>query len=219
MRRAFLCDFDGTVAPTDVGSAFFRHFAAARRAEWEAILADWLAGDLGGRRCIERECALVRVDLEQALEFTRRFPLDPGFGPFVEEARARGDVVMVVSEGLDFYVRDHLARAGLGDLPWAANRGRFGPDGALAVEFPNADPSCSACGNCKAQYARRYRAEGRRVVMVGNGLSDRCGARAADEVVARGELLEWCRREGVPAEPFADFTQVAARARALAARR
>jgi 2-hydroxy-3-keto-5-methylthiopentenyl-1-phosphate phosphatase len=54
---------------------------------------------------------------------------------------------------------------------------------------------------------------------VGNGLSDRCGARAADEVVARGELLEWCRREGVPAEPFADFTQVAARARALAARR
>ncbi len=214
MGRAFLCDFDGTVAPADVGNAFFAHFAAARRKDWEAIVAGWLAGDLGSRECLRRECALVRVTLDEALAFTRRFALDSGFAPFVREAEARGDRVMVVSEGLDFYVRDALSRAGLAHLPWAANRARF-RGGALQVEFPFADRSCGACGNCKAQYVRRYRAQGCTVVMVGNGLSDRCGARAADVVLARGELLEFCRREGMSVQPFADFADV--RERALSA--
>jgi 2-hydroxy-3-keto-5-methylthiopentenyl-1-phosphate phosphatase len=57
---------------------------------------------------------------------------------------------------------------------------------------------------------RRYREKGFEVVMVGDGLSDRCGARAADRVVARGELLEWCRAQGIAAEPFADFADVEA---------
>ena len=213
MKRAYLCDFDGTVSPTDVGSAFFAHFAAPRRAEWEAVIAEWLAGGLGARECLERECALVRVTREDALAFTRRFRLDPAFAPFVWGARGREDEVMVVSEGLDFYVADHLARAGLGDLPWAANHARFAEDGALRAEFPHADPACAACGNCKAQHARRYRALGYRVVMVGDGLSDRCGARAAHDVWARGELLDYCRTEGRPARPFADFSALADPAR------
>jgi HAD superfamily phosphoserine phosphatase-like hydrolase len=213
VKRAYLCDFDGTVSPTDVGSAFFAHFAAPRRAEWEAVIAEWLAGGLGARECLERECALVRATRAEALAFTRRFRLAPDFAPFAHEARARGEAVMVVSEGLDFYVADHLARAGLGDLPWAANHARFEPDGGLRAEFPHADPACTACGNCKAQHARRYRARGYRVLMVGDGLSDRCGARAADEVWARGELLDHCRREGWPARPFTGFASLAGLAR------
>jgi 2-hydroxy-3-keto-5-methylthiopentenyl-1-phosphate phosphatase len=51
-------------------------------------------------------------------------------------------------------------------------------------------------------------------VLVGDGLSDRCGAREADRVVARGTLLDWCAAEGVPALPFRDFADVAALARA-----
>jgi 2-hydroxy-3-keto-5-methylthiopentenyl-1-phosphate phosphatase len=43
------------------------------------------------------------------------------------------------------------------------------------------------------------------VIYVGDGLSDRCGARAADIVFARGALLDWCRSEGVEARPFHGF--------------
>jgi 2-hydroxy-3-keto-5-methylthiopentenyl-1-phosphate phosphatase len=46
-------------------------------------------------------------------------------------------------------------------------------------------------------------------VLVGDGFSDRCGARAAAAVLARGSLLEWCERESVPARPFEDFADVA----------
>jgi len=54
-----------------------------------------------------------------------------------------------------------------------------------------------------------------RAVFVGDGLSDRCGARRADQVYAKGDLLDWCRAEGIAARPFGDFHEVA-RAEGLA---
>jgi 2-hydroxy-3-keto-5-methylthiopentenyl-1-phosphate phosphatase len=43
---------------------------------------------------------------------------------------------------------------------------------------------------------------------VGDGLSDRCGANAADEVFARGSLWDWCEQEGVAARRFERFADL-----------
>jgi 2,3-diketo-5-methylthio-1-phosphopentane phosphatase len=207
-RTAWLCDFDGTISPQDIGAAFTKRFSAGRDAEREALLERWMSGTLGHRELTIGECGIIRATREGALDFTRAFELDPHFADFVREARARGDYVMVVSEGFDFYVADHLTRAGFPDLPLASNRVVF--DGErLTPEFPHTEGGCGACGNCKAQHVRRLRAEGFRTVMVGDGFSDRCGAREADSVLARGSLLEWCAREAIAATPFADFADVA----------
>jgi 2-hydroxy-3-keto-5-methylthiopentenyl-1-phosphate phosphatase len=216
MPYAFLCDFDGTVSPVDIGAALIRRFSRDGAAEQEARLARWLAGAIGHRALTEEQCRGVAAGGEEALEFCRGFRLDPHFAPFVRESLGRGDAVMVVSEGFDFYVCDHLARVGLPDLPWAANHALFA-DGRLVPEFPYAAGGCGDCGNCKAQHVRRYQALGFRAVLVGDGLSDRCGARVADAVLARGELLDWCRRERLPARDFTGFADVADWARQLAA--
>lgn len=210
---AWLCDFDGTVSPRDIGAAFVERFSSGGEAARVPELSGWLEGRVGHRELTRAQCACVRADREEALAFARGFALDPAFAPFAREALARGDRVMVVSEGFDFYVRDLLEREGLGTLPWAANHLRFEPDGHVTPEFPFADPACDDCGNCKAQHVRRYRSEGRRVVLVGDGASDRHGALAADEVLARGGLLEWCRANDIAATPFHDFRDVAAVAR------
>jgi HAD superfamily phosphoserine phosphatase-like hydrolase len=212
MSVAWLCDFDGTVSPRDIGAAFASQFsqgAAARVPE----LADWFAGRCGHRVVTRAQCALVRARRDEALAFARGFSLDPAFAPFARAALARGEVVMVVSEGFDFYVRELLEREGLGSLPWVANHLRFEPDGRVTPEFLFADLACDDCGNCKAQHVRHHRALGRRVVLVGDGGSDRHGALAADEVLARGGLGEWCRENGIAHTPFQDFRDVAAVAR------
>jgi len=208
---AWLCDFDGTIAPKDIGYAFQIRFGADA-AENEALEARWRRGELGHRDLTIAQAALLRVDETAARAFVSGFGLDPDFHDFVGAARARGDLVAVASEGYDFYVRDRLAGAGLGELPWTANHARFDGD-RLIPEFPFTDPACGECGNCKAQHVRRYRAEGYTVHVVGDGLSDRCGARAADRVFARAALLEWCRRTSLPAEPFTSFADLAALAR------
>src|SRR6185436_1286893 len=120
--------------------------------------------------------------------------LDPDFPEFVRSARDLGDEVVVLSDGYEFYIREHLTRVGLGDLPYFANVARF-EGGGLRPEFPHAG-GCGRCGNCKGAWAQMWRARGCEVRVVGDGFSDRCAARAADRVFARGSLLEWCRGEG-----------------------
>jgi HAD superfamily phosphoserine phosphatase-like hydrolase len=212
MARVFLCDFDGTISPTDIGAAFARAFSAGGAAEQEELLAPWVSGEMGHRELTEAQCGLLSATAEESLAFTRGFGLDPHFAPFVREVRGRGDEVMVVSEGFDFYVADQLARAGLRDLPFAANRLRF-EGGRVVPEFPWSAGGCGRCGNCKGQHVRRWRERGCGTVLVGDGLSDRCGAREADLVLARGGLLEWCAGEGIRARSFHDFAEVAAIAR------
>jgi len=207
MPHAFLCDFDGTVSPSDIGAAFVRAFSPDGSAESPEFLARWMSGEMGHRELTLAQCALLSVTRDQALMFTRKFALDPDFAPFVREAEARGDAVAVASEGFDFYVRDLLERAGLGAVPWSANVARF--EGAtVRPEFPDVADGCGRCGNCKGSHVRAWRARGYRTVLVGDGLSDRCGARAADQVFARRDLLAWCRTEGIEATPFESFADV-----------
>ena len=48
------------------------------------------------------------------------------------------------------------------------------------------------------------------VVFVGDGLrSDSCAAGIATTVFARSRLLDYCRKNGIPALPFEDFVPVA----------
>lgn len=215
MAIAFLCDFDGTISPRDIGAAFAARFSPDAAASRVPELDEWLAGRLGHRALTRAQCARLRATAEEAIEFTRGFRLDPRFAPFAREALGRGDAVMVLSEGFGFYVQDHLEREGLADVPWAANRLVFGDDGRLEPEFPFADPACDDCGNCKAQHVRRYRSYGFHTVLVGDGASDRHGARVADTVIARGSLAEWCAAEGLPFLPFEHFGDVADHARRM----
>ena len=214
MRHCVLCDFDGTVAPFDIGADFVRHFGRGPTDDLETALARWQAGDIGHRELTEVECRRLSVTEPEAIAFTRRYGLDPAFHGFAREAAEAGHEVGIVSEGFEFYIADLLERAGLGSLPRSANRLRFDAGGRVAPEFPNAG-GCGRCGNCKGERVREYQRLGYTVVMVGDGYSDRCGARAADHVLARGALLEWCAAEGVPAAPFTNFADVATWTRRL----
>jgi 2,3-diketo-5-methylthio-1-phosphopentane phosphatase len=222
MRATFLCDFDGTVAPDDIGKALVERFSTGVPERRRALLDDWRSGAIGHRELTIAECDTLRVTRSEAIEFTRGFGLDPHFAAFARAVLASGDRVLIVSEGFDFYIQDQLERAGLGDLPWAANQARF-EDDRMVPTFPHgAGPGeggggCGRCGNCKAQHVRRARAEGDVVILVGDGFSDRCAAEIADTVLARAGLLDWCRARGLDARPFADFSDVAAFARTAGA--
>lgn len=208
MPRAFVCDFDGTVTPADTGASMVQRFLRAdAQPELEQALARWRAGAMGHRELTELECRLMEMTADEAQAFTRRAEVDPEFAPFVRWARARGDEVEIVSEGYEFYIAAALERAGLSDVPWAANRLRF--DGRQPrPEFPHEARSCGRCGNCKGAHVRAQRARGREVVFVGDGMSDRCGAAAADRVFARAALWTWCRDSGLAAERFEGFADL-----------
>jgi 2-hydroxy-3-keto-5-methylthiopentenyl-1-phosphate phosphatase len=205
----YLCDFDGTVARADVGNRFFATFIAAR-AEWDALIDAWIAETMGGREIMAKECALARVDHSAAVAFAlAHAELDPGFAAFVDAARAAGGDVAIASDGLLTYIRPILDRNGLAHVEASANDAVFEGDRLRPVFGTPDGEGCGQCGSCKrAVLVVRSRGFGR-TVFVGDGLSDRCGAAAADVVYAKGDLLEWCARQGIAARPFQTFADVA----------
>ncbi len=212
--RVWLCDFDGTVAPEDVGASFMREFSPGHDAERRVLLESWRSERIGSRELAAAECEFVRATETAASAYALRFAIDPDFPGFARDVESRGDSVLIVSDGFDFYIRPLLAAAGLGHLRVAANRMLFAGE-RLTPEFPH-DGGCGRCGNCKGQYVAAYRARGFETVLVGDGYSDRCAARTAQVVLARGSLAAWCAAEGIRAHTFESFADVSRIARRLA---
>ena len=203
--RTVLVDFDGTICPTDVGNALFNR--ATGGAFTDAVQL-WKDGKISSRHCLIAESGLARITREEVRAFALKQPLDPHFKDFYREARDRGIAVRVVSDGLDVYIRAILEREGLEDIPVESNRAHFMGDRLLPA-FPYAGRGCGRCGNCKGGAVAEARKRGG-VGFIGDGLSDRCGARDADWVFAKTgrDLIETCRAEGIPHTPFESFDDV-----------
>jgi 2,3-diketo-5-methylthio-1-phosphopentane phosphatase len=157
------------------------------------------------------EAEMVNAPAEEILAFLDRFDLDPTFEPFARRCGAAGIPLMIVSEGLDLYIKRVLGRSGLEDLPLICNIGVF-EDNGLRIEFPHENRECERCGSCKGERIADYReaCEGTcRVVFVGDGYSDACAAREADILFAKDDLERYCLDENISYNKFADFEDVA----------
>jgi 2-hydroxy-3-keto-5-methylthiopentenyl-1-phosphate phosphatase len=111
---------------------------------------------------------------------------------------------VIVSSGLPQLIEPVLAREGL-ELEVRSNDADPAPEG-WRLRFRDAGP-CPVCGDmCK----RRSLPAGRPLVYAGDGVSDRCAARAADRVFARSWLAAELEREGAPHERFETLNDIAA---------
>jgi 2-hydroxy-3-keto-5-methylthiopentenyl-1-phosphate phosphatase len=206
-RLAFFCDFDGTVARQDVGYHLFHHFSGGRN---DALLPDWKAGRLSTRDCMRIECEMVSGTPEEIYRFIDQFDLDPTFPKFAQICRDAGAPIVIVSEGLDLYINRLLASHAPGHFNVKCNLGHLEGDG-IRIEFPYENRVCPGCGNCKAARIEEFRtqADGNcRIVFVGDGYSDACGARAADLVFAKKDLVRYCQKEGILYNEFRNFEDV-----------
>jgi len=205
-KIAIVCDFDGTVAGEDVGNLLFRTFTPDGRAS--EVVAQWKQGLMSSRECLERECAMARVSKEELDLFIQRRSLDPYFKDFWDFAKKSGMEMVILSDGLDYYIEKMLVRNGVADVEFYANKLRLS-DHTMEVEFPYYDLlDCKDCGNCKKYHLERYREKGYFIIYVGDGLSDRCPSESADLVFAKGDLLLHCRRKGIEHVEFRNFRDV-----------
>jgi 2-hydroxy-3-keto-5-methylthiopentenyl-1-phosphate phosphatase len=146
------------------------------------------------------EIATLRVSAEDAATWAvETVEVRPGFHELVE----RFDPV-IVSSGLPQLILPVLGREGV-EVEVRSNFADPSPDG-WRVRFRH-QGDCPVCGDrCK----RRSLPEGRPLVFVGDGYSDRCASLAADRVFARDGLQRYLAEQGVAHEPFETLQDVAA---------
>lgn len=205
-KIAILCDFDGTVAQEDVGSLLFRTFSD--NGGTSAVVERWRRGEISSRECLEHEAKLARAKQNDLDDFITKRRLDPYFKDFHDFAKKRGMEVVIMSDGLDYYIESMLVKYGLGEIEFYANRLKLNGD-TLKIEFPYYDLlGCQDCACCKTHHLFTYRDQGYYIIYVGDGQSDFCPCSSADLVFAKGRLLEYCRDAGVDHIEFRNFRDI-----------
>ena len=199
------CDFDGTITRHDTLVRILDQYGSPA---WRKIQDKVVDGTVSIREGLRSEMGSVKASAEQLAKIlTEQIEVEPSFHSFFKKMRARGVPVVVLTGGFDLCVETVMAQAGLWPVPYLANR-LFLNDGAWQVEFPYPSAVCQACGHCKGDPLRTWASQGYTTVFVGNGVTDRCGALAAQLTFAKDELRTWCDSHSVAAVPFQSFNDI-----------
>ena len=202
-RWTVLCDFDGTISPTDVTDSLLARFA---RDGWEELERKWQAGLMSSRACMAAQVALLDCSREELDAHLAKIAIDPAFEAFAVAVHDAGSTLAIVSDGLDVAIRSILGRAALHGAPVYASRlVQTGPR-SWKLEFPHARPDCVSAGaTCKCVHARAE--PDQPVLMIGDGASDFCVAAASDMTFARSKLRTHCASEGIVHRPVSNFAE------------
>lgn len=201
-----ICDFDGTISRADVGHEVFRHFSGDR---WVEIDQEYRSGKVGSKDAYSILASFVKIQREELQSFLDGVSgLDPSFRDFYEFCVAGGIELKIVSDGLDYYIRDILSRHDLAHIDFFSNTLVFGEQGSISIEFPFSNGECRKCGTCKSNILEGLREKYGRVIYIGDGYSDICPARRADLVFGKKTLYLKCRENGTDCTLYSTFETI-----------
>lgn len=206
----FFLDFDGTITTEDVVDRMLERFADSR---WKAVEDEWVSGKIGSRECLERQVECMAGTPDQLREELQKISVDPGFVPFLSAAQRLGVPVAIISDGFDFFIEEILKQAfkdrpsAVKAVPIYSNSLTY-ENGRWKATFPH-DVMCHhGCANCKPVIMKKLANRSDRVVLVGDGLSDRYAAKKASVTFAKGRLLDVCRENHYPHKRYTHFQDV-----------
>jgi len=218
MPLKLFVDFDGTITRNDVGNDFFHTFGGPR---CEVFVREYREGGLSAVECFCREAAAVgHINRREVIDFFRSQPLDGSFSKLVRFCRECGIELTVLSDGLDYYIREIFETHGIRDVRVVANEARFVPDSGLPtarleLRFPYTDAECIRCACCKRNLILTESGDDDMLAYVGEGYSDTCPVQYVDIVFAKDDLQRFCRKENISYYPYSDFLDVISRLKGL----
>lgn len=203
---SFFCDFDGTIADSDMIATIMRKFAPD---EAGRVIAQITAGTVTVKDGVEQLFALLpsaRFNEIRAFAMSA-VSIRQGFASFCELCEQRRWPLRVVTGGFDFFVEPALSRFGAHLQIYCNRLDASGEYLRVVWAVPCEAPCTGGCGLCKPTVMQRSGDTGLRIV-IGDGVTDRRAAAQADFVFARDRLLTICAEQGWPHARFDTFDDV-----------
>jgi 2-hydroxy-3-keto-5-methylthiopentenyl-1-phosphate phosphatase len=198
------CDFDGTVTEEDISFFLLDAFA---QGNWRQLLREYKEHRMSVGEFNTKAFGMVKADKHKLLEALKgNVKVRAGFRELVNYCLKKGFRLVVVSNGLEFYIRAVLKDLKLGDVEVYAAQASFHPEG-MKVQYVGPDGKILEDG-FKEVYIRSFLKLGYRVIYIGNGDSDVAPAKYAHHVFATGDLLAYCRENNLKYKPFETFIDV-----------
>ena len=205
-KTAIQLDFDGTVTEEDVSFLLLDTFVGSH---WRRYLDEYSSGKISVGAFNKKVFGMMIADRKTMTDFVLNNPrvkVRSGFKEFIDYCKNNGIEVVIVSNGLTFYIEAILDKLGISGLVIHAAENIFSPSG-MKVRYlgPNGKEVDTAF---KEAYTDMLCKMGYQVIYVGDGNSDIYPSRKAQYVCATAQLLKRCREENLKCYPFNDFFDV-----------
>jgi len=202
---AVLIDFDDTAAEQNVAELLLKRFGDPT---WPEVRRRFRAGEINLKEYQEITFRNIQAGQATMQDYVKAHAkLRPYFKELRDYCLAREIPMAIVSQGLDFYIRAVLDGEGFPQIPVYSVNTRFTPQG-ITYQYRYARPGQESRGNSKGLVVDWFRESGYYVFYVGDGMSDFEAAGRTDLLFAHRTLAEECVRQGIPFQPFTDFSIV-----------
>lgn len=206
MKTAIQIDFDGTVTEEDVSFLLLDTYVGPA---WREYLKEYSSGKISVGAFNKKVFGMMKADRKTMTGLVLTSPrvkIRPGFKELIDYCKQKGFKIVIVSNGLTFYIEAILKQQEINGLEIHAAENVFFP-GGMNVRYVGPDGSEVDAGFKEAYTADLCR-RGYRVIYLGNGASDIHPARLARHVFACDDLLKKCREEKLKHFAFQDFFDV-----------
>ena len=201
MKTLIQCDFDGTITEEDASFFLLDTFA---QGDWRRLLREYKEHKISVGEFNTRAFAMVKADEPTLLEALKdKIKVRAGFHELVDYCLGKNFRLVIVSNGLDFYIKAVLQELALENVEMHAAQASFHPEG-MKVQYVGPDDKRLEDG-FKEAYVKTFLKLGYRIIYMGNGDSDVAPAQYAHHIFATGELLAYCRENNLKYKPLENF--------------
>jgi len=212
-RLKIFCDFDGTITKNDVWVNSLGKFIKDSE-KFSQLCNDFSELCITAKKCIQKELQLVENFSEDEFKkYLDNEPIDFYFKEFINFCRQKNFGLLVVSEGLDYYINYIFQREKI-DIKFFCNKLILLRDDEnkvhLECEFPYSDENCNWCGMSKRNIliSNTNDLENEISVFIGDGISDSCACNYADIIFAKGALASYCWKNNITYFEYSNFGDI-----------
>ena len=196
------CDFDDTITDGNVSTAIREAFSPDG---WTSMEDEYEAGKYSVEESNIRQFALVTAGQKEIEDFILGMVVVRyDFDQFVNYCYGENIRLVIVSSGLDIYIKPTMELLGFEHLEMHSGTAQVTGSDGIKVEYTNPSGEVITRG-FKESYLRHFKSQGDTVIYVGDGLSDIVPAKEADFVIARSTLEEHFKENGLPYSSFNTF--------------
>ncbi|OQY10824.1 MAG: hypothetical protein B6I28_00090 [Fusobacteriia bacterium 4572_132] len=201
-EKLYLVDFDGTITKKDTLNYISNKFYLKEMDIWKEKkrngtfkVKDWLI-------LFEK---IFKTPKEKYDEILDILEIDESFIEF-----SKNNEIRIVSGGFVYNIKRILSRYNLDKIKIYGNELKFLENNRIKITMGNYNEECGKCGVCKTNILKEYKKEYKKIVFIGDGVTDVCVAQYSDLVYAKkGSYLEkQLLSKKVNCIPFEKFSEI-----------
>lgn len=202
------CDFDDTITIGNVSTAI--RTALLTDNKWRQIEEKYLLGEYSVEESNREQFSVMKTTEKDIEDFVlKNVVIREGFKNFVGFCQKTNIRFVIVSSGLDLYIKPLIKKLSLGRIETYSAKSTMTP---LGINIEYTDPHGNPISNgFKDSFVRHFKSLGHTVVYIGDDRSDINPANQADFIIARSTLAKYMESNSISYHQFNTFNDVSSR--------